>query len=35
VSASHALWIPLVFAAGVVVGLWLARITRRRDEENE
>jgi hypothetical protein len=33
VGASHIIYIPLIFAAGVVVGLWLARATRRKDEE--
>jgi uncharacterized protein YneF (UPF0154 family) len=33
VGASHILYIPLVFAAGLVVGLWLSRVTRRRDED--
>jgi hypothetical protein len=32
-TSSHLLYIPLVFAAGVVVGLWLSRVGRRRDEE--
>jgi uncharacterized protein YneF (UPF0154 family) len=32
-SASHVLYIPLIFAAGVVVGLWIARLSRRKDDD--
>jgi hypothetical protein len=33
VTTSHVLYIPLVFLAGLVVGLWLARVARRKDED--
>lgn len=29
---SHILYVPLVLAVGVVIGLWIARITRRNDD---
>lgn len=33
-SSSHVLYIPLIFVAGLVIGLWISRVTRRKDEDD-